>query len=126
MSEAVPALRAGQKGTPMHTASRAAGAAITASLCLLASGIAQAAEVRVLAVGAYVEAFKQIVPEFERASGHKISVAYAATPVFAKQIEAGDPFDVAILVSGPLNDLAGKGAFAAGARPTVSTVGLGA
>lgn len=105
---------------------RAAGAAIIVSLCLPAPGIAQAAEVRVLAVGAYTEAFKQIVPEFERASGHKINVSYAATPVFVKQIEAGDPFDVAILVSGPMKDLTGKGAFAAGAQPTVSSVGLGA
>lgn len=103
-----------------------AAAALTAPLFLLASGVGvQAAEVKVLAVGAFAEAFKEIVPPFEKASGHKLTVQYAASPVFVKQIEAGEPFDVAILVSGPMDQVAKQG-FVTGERPVVSTVGLGA
>jgi molybdate transport system substrate-binding protein len=80
----------------------------------------------VLAVGAVTGAFKELVPPFERASGHTLIVRYAASPGLAKMIESGEPFDVAILVSGPMNDAAKKGFFATGDRPTVSSVGLGA
>jgi molybdate transport system substrate-binding protein len=71
-------------------------------------------------------AFKEIVPQFERASGHKLTVRYAASPVVIKQIEAGEPFDVAIAVAGPMNDAAKQGFFEAGERPVVCSVGLGA
>lgn len=104
-----------------------ATAALAASLCLFAlHASAQAAELKVLAVGAFTGAFKDIVPQFESASGHKLTVSYAATPVFVKQIEAGEFFDVAILVSGPMNEAAKQGFFASGERPAVSKVGLGA
>ena len=107
--------------------SRIAAAVMVGSVFLLAPRIgSQAAEVKVLAVGAFTGAFKEIVPQFERASGHKLTVAYAATPVFVKQIEAGEAFDVAVLISGPMNEAAKQGFFGAGERPVVSKVGLGA
>ena len=101
-------------------------AALPAVLLLAPGAGSYAAEVKVLATGALSEAFKEIVPQFERATGHKLSVRYAASPVVIKQIEAGDPFDVAIAVSGPMNDAAKQGFLAPGERPAVSSVGLGA
>ena len=101
-------------------------AAAAATLLVSVGAGAQAADVRVLAVGAMTGAFKELVPQFERASGHKLTVGYAATPVLIKQIEAGEPFDVAILISGPMNDPATQRFFATGDRPAVSSVGLGA
>ena len=107
--------------------SRIPAAVIVGSVFLLAPGVgSQAAEVKVLAVGAFTGAFKEIVPQFERASGHKLTVSYAATPVMIKQIEAGESFDVAVLISGPMNEAAKQGFFGAGERPVVSKVGLGA
>jgi len=107
--------------------SRIAAAVMVGSVFLLAPRIgSQAAEVKVLAVGAFTGAFKEIVPQFERASGHKLTISYAATPVMVKQIEAGEPFDVAVLISGPMNEAAKQGFFGAGERPVVSKVGLGA
>lgn len=105
---------------------RAAFAAIAASVLLLApSAGSQAAEVHVLATGALSGAFKEIVSQFERTSGHRLTVKFAASPVVIKQIEAGDPFDVAIAVAGPMNDAAKQGFFAAGDRPVVCSVALG-
>jgi molybdate transport system substrate-binding protein len=96
------------------------------ALLLLAPAGSYAAEVKVLATGALSGAFKEIVPQFERASGHKLTVRYAASPVVIRQIEAGEAFDVAIAVSGPMNDAAKQGFFAPGERPAVASVGLGA
>jgi molybdate transport system substrate-binding protein len=100
--------------------------AMPALLLLAAGASSYAAEVKVLATGALSGAFKEIVPQFERASGHKVAVRYAASPVVIKQIEAGDAFDVAIAVSGPMNDAAKQGFLAPGERPAVASVGLGA
>jgi molybdate transport system substrate-binding protein len=111
----------------MRKGLRAAGAAIIGSALLLAANASiQAAEVRMLAVGAMPGAFKELIPQFERASGHKVIVQYGATPGLMKQIEAGEPFDLAILISDTLTDPAKQGLFAAGARPAISSVGLGA
>jgi molybdate transport system substrate-binding protein len=93
---------------------------------VFASAGVRAAEVNVLAVGVFPGAFKELVPQFESASGHKVTVQYGATPGLIKQIEAGETFDVAILITGPMNEAATKGYFAAGACPLVSSVGLGA
>jgi molybdate transport system substrate-binding protein len=85
-----------------------------------------AVELKVLATGAHIDSFKEILPQFERESGHRLTVKYDATPVAIKNIEAGEAFDVAIFISGPMNEAAKKGYFAEGERPVVSTVGLGA
>jgi molybdate transport system substrate-binding protein len=87
---------------------------------------AQAAELKVLATAAHIESFKEIVPQFERASGHKLAVKFEATPGTMKKIEAGEEFDVAVTIKGPMDETAKKAFFAAGDRPVVSTVGLGA
>ena len=111
----------------MRQVLQAVAAAFIGTMLVLAPGAsAQAAEVRVLAVGAVDGAFKELVPAFENASGHKLIVRFAATPVLGKQIAGGEPFDLAILVSGPMNDLIKQGAFAKGEPVAVSSVGLGA
>jgi molybdate transport system substrate-binding protein len=111
----------------MRKSSRAAGAAIIGSVLLLAPNAnVQAAEVRVLAIGALPGALAQLGPQFEQASGHKLIIQYGATPALIKKIEAGEPFDVAILIADMMNDPSKQELFAAGARPTIASVGLGA
>ena len=102
-------------------------AAVVFSVAVLATAhSANAAELKVLATGAHIDSFKEIVPQFERASGHKLTVKYDATPAQIKNIEAGETFDVAVIISDPMNEAAKKGFFAEGERPVVSVVGLGA
>ena len=102
-------------------------AALVFSVAVLATAYsANAAELKVLATGAHIDSFREIVPQFERASGHKLTVKYDATPVQIKNIEAGETFDVALIINGPMNEAAKKGFFAEGERPVVSIVGLGA
>ena len=111
----------------MRKRSRAAGSAIIGSALLLAAyASVQAAEVRVLAVGSLPGALAQLGPQFEQSSGHKLIIEYGATPGLIKKIEAGEPFDVAILVADMMNDPSRQGLFATGARPAISSVGLGA
>ncbi|MBX9649468.1 MAG: substrate-binding domain-containing protein [Xanthobacteraceae bacterium] len=81
---------------------------------VLLSGAASAAEVRVMISGGLTAAYKALVPEFERATGHKVLTAYGpsmgttanAIPV---RLERGEPADVLIMVGYALDDLAKQG-----------------
>src|SRR5882757_9677773 len=81
---------------------------------LLLAGGANAAEVRVMISGGLTAAYKVLVPEFERATGHTVLTAYGpsmgttvtAIPV---RLERGEPADVLIMVGYALSDLAKQG-----------------
>jgi molybdate transport system substrate-binding protein len=99
---------------------------VCSTAVIAAAYSADAAELKVLATGAHIDSFKEIIPQFERASGHKVTVKYDTTPIVVKNIEAGEAFDVAVIIIGPMNEAAKKGFFADGKPPVVSIVGLGA
>ena len=75
---------------------------------------ASAAEVRVMISGGLTAAYKALVPEFERATGHKVLTAYGpsmgtTTNAIPVRLERGEPADVLIMVGYALEDLAKKG-----------------
>src|SRR5207302_9199135 len=92
---------------------------------------AGAAEVRVMISGGLTAAYKALVPEFERATGHKVLTAYGpsmgttvnAIPV---RLERGEPADVLIMVGYALGDLVKQGKVIADSRVdlTRSLIGI--
>lgn len=60
------------------------------------SSAAQAAEIKVFTSGAIATVLEKIGLEFEHTSGHKLKVISGFSPVFVKQIHAGESFDVVI------------------------------
>jgi molybdate transport system substrate-binding protein len=85
------------------------------------AGPAAAAEVRVMISGGLTVAYNALVPEFERATGHKVLTAYGpsmgttinAIPV---RLERGEPADVLIMVGYALGDLVKNGKVIADSR----------
>jgi molybdate transport system substrate-binding protein len=85
------------------------------------AGTAGAAEIRVMISGGLTAAYNALVPEFERATGHKVITAYGpsmgttvnAIPV---RLERGEPADVLILVGYALGDLIKQGKVVADSR----------
>src|SRR5207244_3293549 len=75
---------------------------------------ATAAKVRVMISGGLTAAYNALVPEFERATGHKVITAYGpsmgttvnAIPI---RLERGEPADVLIMVGYALDSLAQQG-----------------
>ena len=57
---------------------------------------AYAGEIRVLSTIAIKSVMEDLIPRFERESGHKVVIQYGTTAVLKKQIEAGETFDIAI------------------------------
>jgi molybdate transport system substrate-binding protein len=66
-----------------------------------------------------------LVPDFERQTGHKVTVQNDTVGALTKRIEGGEAFDLAVLTPAAVNDLAGKGKFVAGSRKNLARVGVG-
>jgi len=82
--------------------------------------------IKVLSGGAMRSLMLDVVPLFERASGCKVEIEFRLTSALWKEIEAGAPFDVALLPRPELDALvqAGKIAHHDMADVTRSAVGL--
>ena len=74
----------------------AAFALSTVFLCAQAAA-AQTPEVRVLASNGIKAVVEDMLPQSERAIGHRISVEYRPTANLKQEIDAGAPFDVVIV-----------------------------
>ncbi|MGZ5873839.1 MAG: substrate-binding domain-containing protein [Bradyrhizobium sp.] len=98
------------RSTSAHFRTFALGVAAVLWLACTAS----AAEVRVMISGGLSAAYNALVPEFERATGHKVITAYGpsmgTTPnAIPMRLERGEPADVLILVGYALGDLIKQG-----------------
>jgi molybdate transport system substrate-binding protein len=95
-------------------------------IALLAQGApATAAEVKVMAGAALAGAFGELVPQFERATGHKLVIQYGATGTFKRQVEAGEAVDLVIIGSEGVDDLIKQGKIVADTRVEIARVGIG-
>jgi molybdate transport system substrate-binding protein len=97
---------------PLSATFRALALGFVTALAL--SGAASAAEVRVMISGGLTAAYKALVPEFERATGHKVLTAYGpsmgtTTNAIPVRLERGEAADVLIMVGYALDDLAKQG-----------------
>jgi molybdate transport system substrate-binding protein len=87
-------------------------------------GPAGAAELKVLSAAALNPVTNALFAEFERTTGHKLVVRAATGPILSKEIEAGAPFDVAIL-SLDVETLIKQGKIAPGTRTALVRTGVG-
>jgi len=71
--------------------------AMAASL-LLSCG-ARADEIKLLASAGLKAAYLELLPQFERESGHKVAAEWSSSPVIRKRIEAGEEADVVIVAN---------------------------
>jgi molybdate transport system substrate-binding protein len=87
-------------------------------------------EINVLCSGAFRPAYLELVPGFERATGHKVvtawgsSVAGAATSI-PNRLERGEPVDLVIMAGSALDRLIAAGRIAAGSRVDLAGSGIG-
>ena len=64
---------------------------------------AEAAEVKILTAGAMKAVVLELVPQFEKESGHNAVVDNDTAGGLAKRIDAGEAFDVAVITPGVVN-----------------------
>lgn len=86
---------------------------------------AQTAEVKVLSVLPLKTFLDELGPQFERTTGHKLTIKYDVSASLKRQIDAGETFDVAILLPAIIDDLLKQNKVAAGTRTDVSRAAVG-
>jgi molybdate transport system substrate-binding protein len=97
---------------------------LLAALALVVAARAQASELQVIAGGGMVGPLKVLAPQFESATGHKLSIRFAATPELIK-MATGTPFDVAVVPREVFADDAAKAMFVPGPTVDIARVGFG-
>jgi molybdate transport system substrate-binding protein len=86
---------------------------------------ATADEIRVLTSAAPRSVLQAIAAPFERATGRRLAIEFAFAADLKRRIEAGDPFDVAILPPDMADDLVRQDKLATNSRVELGRTGLG-
>jgi len=88
-------------------------------------GRAEGAELHVLSTRATEELYRELVPEFEKATGHRVVTTFAGTSDVQKKTEAGEPYDVVIAIDTLIDDLIKAGKVVPGSRIDIAKSGVG-
>ena len=98
---------------------------VAVALSLFVSATASAAEIKVLASGATKEVIDEVIPEFEKASGHKVTIIFTGAAKIKERIAAGEVYDV-VIVGGPVVDaFIQQGRMVPGSRTDLMKSGIG-
>jgi len=92
---------------------------------LLLSAACNAAEIKVLSTQATEEAYRELAPQFEQASGHKVTTIFTGTLDVQKRIAAGESYDVIIMAGPAIDDYIKAGRIVPGSRVDLAKSGVG-
>ncbi len=104
---------------------------MSATLAILAvalSALAQPAcsgEVKVISSAAVKETYLELVPQFEKASGHKVVTIWSGTADMMKRLKEGESADLVIIGSNSLDELIKLGKIEPGSRIDFVKSGVG-
>jgi molybdate transport system substrate-binding protein len=85
----------------------------------------QAAELMILAGGGITGPMRELGPQFERVTGHKLTFYFGATPELIKQATSGTPFDAGVVPQEVFKAAAAQARFVPGPTTEIARVGLG-
>ena len=88
---------------------------------LLSAAPVLAQQIHVMTSGAFTEAYRELAPQFEKASGATVVTAFGASlggapDSIPARLARGEPADVVILAAGALDDLVKQGRVVPGSR----------
>ena len=87
-----------------------------AVLAALAVGRADAAQVTVLSSNGVREALSELVPQFEKATGHRVVVVWDGSLNIKKRIDSGEVADLVVLPAADVDALIASGGLTPGSR----------
>src|SRR3954464_4138120 len=92
---------------------------------ITAESTARAAEIKLLSASALHPAIDALIPDFEKSSGHKLTVAYGTAGAVADRVEKGEAADIVISSVPMIDRLHAQGKLVAGDRVIIAKVGVG-
>ena len=96
-----------------------------ATVLMSAAGMAAAAEIRVLSVGAVQNAVRNLAGAFETESGHRIVLSVNSPAVAMQKIKAGEVHDAVIISEPAMDQLDADGVVNPESRVPLASTGLG-
>lgn len=84
-----------------------------------------AAEIKVLSSIATREAYNELVPQFEKSSGHKVVTTWAGTTAIMQKMAAGERHDLIIISGTEIDELIRHGKIIADSRVNLARCGIG-
>jgi molybdate transport system substrate-binding protein len=82
-------------------------------------------DVKVLSTTAMKTAFDELAPQFERNSGHRLSIGFGPSLQLEKRLGEGEAADVAIVSAAGVKDLIGRGKIVAASKVDIAGSPLG-
>jgi molybdate transport system substrate-binding protein len=84
-----------------------------------------AAEIKVMLSAAFKEAYLELVPRFERSSGHQVVSLWCPSVQMMQRLKRGEIVDMMIMSAAALDEIIGAGLVAADDRFDLATCGVG-
>jgi molybdate transport system substrate-binding protein len=98
---------------------------IIVAAALLLAGEASAAEIKVIGSPGFREAYTELLPGFEKTTGHKVTTIWGGVNEIANRVAQGETADVVILPAKQIDDLIKAGKLAPETRVDVARSGVG-
>src|SRR5262245_17369187 len=103
---------------------RTAAASLTVYAWFTFAAPARADEITVLCSNGIRTVMQEIVPRFEKTTGHRVVITYGLAAALKRQIDAGEPFDLAILTPQFIDDGIEKGRLVRESRTELARAGM--
>jgi molybdate transport system substrate-binding protein len=87
--------------------------------------VASGADLKLFSAPGMRPALDELAPQFERASGHRLTIDYDSSGALKRKIEAGEMFDVGILTPAVMDDAIKSGRLAGTTRTSIGRSGIG-
>jgi len=98
---------------------------IAAASALLLSSASYSAEIKVASIQATEEAYLELVAQFEKTSGHKVTTYFSGTLNVQKRLADGEPCDLIIMAGPAIDNQIKLGKAVAGSRVDFARSGIG-
>jgi molybdate transport system substrate-binding protein len=98
--------------------------AAIATILFAQATLGAAAELKVFSTIGVQGAVEQLVPQFEKASGHKLAITWGTAAMMVKRVEGGESADVLILTREGIDALTKEGKVGAGTAVTLASSGI--
>jgi len=97
---------------------------IIVATATMLTGLAHAVEIKVLSTQATEDTYRELAPQFEKATGHKVTTIFTGTLGVQKRLTDGESYDM-IIMAGPAIDAQIKaGKVVAGSRVDIAKSGV--
>jgi molybdate transport system substrate-binding protein len=95
------------------------------SVALTPANHAHAADLRILSPGATEGVLNELLPPFDRASGHKSNITYGPAGAIANRVRKGEAIDVIVSSASEAARLSKEGKTVKGTQTVIAKVGIG-